>query len=95
MMISLEAVSQELNRILQKIKSGELADGCCVSTIQSPVKEAWEVTESITSRGSLHEKARESLFNLLNDKSRELFQATGYDDFDLIYEYLLQETGSA
>lgn len=90
MRISLKTVIQEAEKIRFKLDSGELVDGCCMSSIQTPVKEAWEVAEVISEQGELSTEDQEKLLSMLNGETKSQMLDTKFDDFDLIYEYFLQ-----
>ena len=90
MSLTLQTVIQEAEKIKFKIDSGILIDGGCgMSAIQTPVKEAWSVTEEITEQGKLSSEDQEKLLSMLNEETRSQIQASKFDDFDLIHEYFL------
>lgn len=90
MIITLKMVIQEAEKIQFMIDSGELVDGCSMSAIQTPMKEAWSVADEITAQNQLHAEDKDKLLSMLNEETKSQLLATNFDDFDLIYEYFLQ-----
>ena len=90
MSLSLEQIEQAAEQIIKKLESGELKEGCCMASIQTPVTEAWELAGQLTENDGLLDVQKQELFSQL-DKSVQLqLKSSGYDDFDLVYERLIQ-----
>ena len=47
MTLTIFDIENKAREILQKIKSGELIEACCMSTIQTPTIEAREIATSL------------------------------------------------
>ena len=90
MSLSLEQIEQAAEQIIQKFESGEIKEGCCMASIQTPVTEAWELAGQLTENDSLLDAQKQELFSQL-DKSVQLqLKSSDCDDFDLVYESLIQ-----
>jgi hypothetical protein len=89
MSFDLAQLEKEAKKIRLKLKAGELVDGCCMSPTQSPAREAWEIAEELTDNNPLSIAQRLELLSKLGTDIQSQLQATGYDDFDLVYERLL------
>ena len=89
MSFDLAQLEKEAKKIRLKLKAGELVDGCCMSPTQSPSREAWEIAEELTDNNPLSIAQRLELLSKLGTDIQSQLQATGYDDFDLVYERLL------
>jgi hypothetical protein len=83
-------INKEADKIIQKIKSGELMEGCCMSTIQTATTEAWEVAQALAEIDPLSSSDKEDVFSKLDKDVQSQLITTNYDSFDLIYERLLQ-----
>ena len=90
MSFNLAQIEKEAEKIQLKLKSGELVDGCCMSPVQTPTKEAWEIAQELTENDTLSFVQRRELFSMLNKDIQSQLESSGYDDFDLVYERLLQ-----
>jgi len=90
MSLTVDDIEKEAKKILQKIKSGELIDGCSMSAVQTPTVEAWEIATNLSENGALSSIHKMEVFSKLDRDVQSQLEATGYDDFDLVYEYLLQ-----
>jgi Spy/CpxP family protein refolding chaperone len=77
-------------QIQQKLEAGELSLGCAMSTIASPVIEAWDLAHEMAEGVVLTDQQRQKLLNLLDQQIRQQMETTRYDDFDLIFERLVQ-----
>lgn len=60
-----------------------------MSSIQTPVRAAWDAAEEIAEQGELLPEDQVKLLSMLNEETRSRLRATKFDDFDLIYEYFL------
>jgi len=83
-------IEKEAEKILQKIRSGELIDGCCMSAAQTPTTEAWEIAINLSDNSALSSIQKTEIFSKLDKDVQSQLEATNYDDFDLVYERLLQ-----
>ena len=61
-----------------------------MSALQTPTMEAWEIVQQLTESGTLSPQCKQELFSKLDKDVQSQLEATKYDDFDLIYERLLQ-----
>ena len=90
MSLNSEQIEQAAAQIIQKLESGELNQGCCMASMHTPVTEAWGLAVELTNNDSLMAAQKQALFSHL-DKSVQLqLENSGYDDFDLLYERLIQ-----
>jgi hypothetical protein len=89
MNISITDIDKEAEKIIHKIKSGELIDGCSMSAIQTPTTEAWERAQELTDSGALSPISAKEILSKLDEHVQSQL-VPNYDDFDLIYERLLQ-----
>lgn len=87
---TISVIENEAQKIILKIKSGELIDGCSMSAIQTPTIEAWEVATNICEIIELTSMQKTAIFSKLGREVRSQLGNARYDDFDLIYERLLQ-----
>lgn len=90
MSFNLAQIEKQAEKIRLKIRSGELIDGCCMSAVQTPVREAWEIAQELTENETLSDVQKQKLFSKLDRDIQSQLESAGYDDFDLIYERLLQ-----
>lgn len=90
MSLSLEQIERAAQQIIQKLETGELSEGCCMASIQTPVTEAWELAGALTENEFLPETQKQTLFSQLDKSVQSQLTSSGYDDFDLVYERLLQ-----
>ena len=90
MSFNLAQIEKEAESIRQMLKSGELVDGCCMSAVQTPAKEAWERAGELTENETLTDNHKHKLFSILEQDIQSQLEIAGYDDFDLVYERLLQ-----
>lgn len=90
MNLTIADIEKEAKKILQKIKSGELIDGCSMSAIQTPTNEAWEIATNLCEKNEISSIQRIELISKLDKDVQSQLKASSYDDFDLAYEYLLQ-----
>jgi hypothetical protein len=90
MILTISDIEKEAKKILQKIKSGELIDGCSMSAVQTPAMEAWEIATSLSEKNEIASNQRIEIISKLDKDVQSQLEATSYDDFDLAYEYLLQ-----
>jgi mannose-6-phosphate isomerase class I len=90
MSFELKAIDAAAEAILLKIKNGELGEACCMSAVNSPIAESWEIAGQLAENTVLSKSQQERILDALNPQIREHLKSTGFDDFDLIYERLLQ-----
>jgi hypothetical protein len=90
MSIIVSDIEKEAKMILQKIKSGELIDTCGMSAMPTPTTEAWEVAAELSNDNALSPDQKTEIFSRLGQDVQAQLDSANYDDFDLIYEYLLQ-----
>lgn len=88
--MKLSQIDKEAKAIKQKVKTGELIEGCCMSSIHTPTVEAWCIAEELTENATLSDVQQQKLFSKLDNNIQMQLETTGYDDFDLVYERLLQ-----
>lgn len=90
MSFNLALIEKKAEKIRQMLKSGKLIDGCCMSAAQTPVREAWEIAQELTENETLSDVLKQKLFSNLDEEIQSQLETAGYDDFDLVYERLLQ-----
>ena len=90
MALDLIQIEQEAELIRQKIELGELVEGCCMAGVQTPVLEAWDIAQVLTENDVLFPAQKKEVFLKLAANVQQQLEATGYDDFDVVYEWLLQ-----
>ena len=90
MALSLIQIEKEADQIRQKIESGELVEGCCMAGAQTPVLEAWGIAQVLTENNVLFPAQKKEIFLKLAANVQQQLEATDYDDFDVVYEWLLQ-----
>jgi len=90
MSFNLKVIDAAAETVLLKIKNGELGEACCMSAVNSPTTEAWELAGQLAEKTALSKSQQESILEALNPQIQEHLKSTGFDDFDLIYERLLQ-----
>lgn len=90
MKFDLSKIDLAAKQVQQKLESGELSLGCPMSTIASPVIEAWDLAHELAEGVVLTDRQRRQILNLLDRQIRQHMDRTRYDDFDLIYERLVQ-----
>jgi hypothetical protein len=90
MTLTISDIEKEATEILQKIKSGELMDGCSMSAVQTPATEAWEIATSLSEKRIISPIQKIEILSKLDKGVQSQLKVTSYDDFDLAYEYLLQ-----
>lgn len=95
MQLTLKIIDQAAATIQAKIDSGELIAGCGMSAVQTPTREAWDVAEDITAQGKLSEADQKTILSGLNEKTRRQLEDIKHDDFDLVYEYFLQQISNS
>ena len=61
-----------------------------MSGMSSPVTEAWDKAHELSETYNLSCEQKKNMFKELDSSVRLQFEQTGYDDFDVIYELLLQ-----
>lgn len=90
MSFNLAQIEKQADKIRQMLKSGELVDGCCMSAVQTPAKEAWERAGELIENETLSYNQKQELFSILGQDIQSQLVSDDYDDFDLVYERLLQ-----
>ncbi|NOR68835.1 MAG: hypothetical protein GQ532_03930 [Methylomarinum sp.] len=91
-LITLEVLDKAAELILQRMASGQLVEGCSMSAVQTPVREAWDIAEQLTGQAVLDDVQRQRLLRNLEALAPAEYrqvQTTGSDDFDRVYAYLL------
>ena len=53
MNFSLTCIEEAADQIIQKLKSGEIKEACCMASISSPVTEAWDKAHELLINASL------------------------------------------
>lgn len=91
MEISITDIDASAEKIIHKMQLGELSEGCCLSAIQTPITEAWEMAKRLADNGELSHIIAKEIFSKLDQNVQSQLAASGYDDFDLIYERFLQK----
>jgi len=95
MNITDEEIHSAAQDILLRVESGELEDGCCMAAASTPVREAWEAAEALVEKGALTGSQKANILLSLDDHTRRTLKLSNADDFDLIYEKLLQLIGQS
>jgi len=90
MSFKLKTIDAAAETILLKIKNGEPGEACCMSAVNSPITDSWEIAGQLVENTVLSKSQQKSILDALNPQIREHLKSTGFDDFDLIYERLLQ-----
>ena len=90
MSLTISDIEKEAKDILYKINSGELIDGCSMSAVETPTTEAWEIATKFSEKRKISSIQKIELFSKLDKDVQSQLKVSGYDDFDLVYEYLLQ-----
>jgi hypothetical protein len=90
MSFELTSIDLAAEQIAAKLKSGELTEGCSMAILFSPVTEAWDKAQALATTAELSAEQQQHLLACLDQQTRQHFEATRYEDFDLIYERLLQ-----
>ncbi len=88
--MNLDFIDQAAEKIQQQLRTGEVFEACCMSAVSTPVTESWEVTQELVKENSLTSVQQQVLLRVLSTKIQQQLNVTGFDDFDLIYERLLQ-----
>ena len=86
----IDFIQEAAVKIKRQIKSGEIAEACCMTAAPTPVTESWEVAQEWTVNNSLTFEQQHALLSLLKPEVKYQLETSGFDDFDLIYERLLQ-----
>jgi len=94
MSFDLNLIIQAAEQITQKIKTGEITEACCMSATSSPVTEAWDLAKQLADNTHLSTTQQQIILKNLNPVSRKQLESSGFDDFDLIYEQILQLVGA-
>ncbi|HHJ35033.1 MAG TPA: hypothetical protein ENJ87_04640 [Gammaproteobacteria bacterium] len=94
MELTLEQIDKEADRIKEKCQSGELMDGCSMSAIQTPAREAWDVAHELIENNMMTALQRKEVFSSLDKNIRSQLDDYRYNNFDLVYERLLQLIGT-
>jgi hypothetical protein len=81
--------------ILSRLESGELVDGCCMGAAPSPVTEAWDAAETLVDAGLLCGHNRQEILYCLSQETRRELESSSFDDFDRVYQRILQLIGRA
>ncbi len=87
---NLTRIDKAAETILDKLANGEIFQACSMSAMATPVTESWEIAEELAKTIQLSDTQQKSLLMALPPVVQKQLQATGFDDFDLIYERLLQ-----
>lgn len=82
-MLNLRDIDREAEKLLQKIHSGELAEGCCMSAVQTPSMEAWETAQDLADNSTLSSTNKRDLLSKLDKNIQSQLAATDCDDFAL------------
>ena len=90
MPFDMNRIDQAAGRIRQRIGSGEIAAACCMSAAATPVTESWEAARELAEGACLSATQRQMLLQALNPIIRKQAETGRLDDFDLIYERILQ-----
>jgi hypothetical protein len=83
-------IEKEAEKIVQKIRFDEHPDGCCMSAAETSTTETWEIATLISDNNALSAIQKMEIFSKLDKEVQAQLAATDYDDFDLVYERLLQ-----
>ncbi len=90
MYFDLNQINQAAEQIQQQLRTGEIGEVCCMSGMASPVTESWEAAQELAEKADLSAAQQQTILKALNPVIRKQMEFTGFDDFDLIYEWLLQ-----
>ncbi len=90
MPFDIKLIDQAAEQIQQRLASGEIVEACCMSAMTTPVTESWEAARELAENASLSTGQQQVLLQGLSPLVRKQLEATGFDDFDLIYERILQ-----
>ena len=90
MSFDLNIINQAAEKIRQQPGTGEIGEACCMSGRASPVTESWDAAQELEEKANLSDAQQQTILKALNPGIRKQMESTGFDDFDLIYERLLQ-----
>lgn len=83
-------IDQAAGQIRQRLANGEIVEACCMSAMTTPVTESWEAARELAENADLSTRQQKILLQVLSPLVRKQLETTGFDDFDLIYERILQ-----
>ncbi|VAW54975.1 hypothetical protein MNBD_GAMMA06-218 [hydrothermal vent metagenome] len=86
----LNIINQAAKKIMRQVASGDISEACCMSAAATPVTESWDVAKVLTAKIQLTAAQQQTLLKKLKPEIQQQLESTGFDDFDLIYERLLQ-----
>ena len=90
MTFDLSLIDQAARSIRQRIETGELSEACCMSSVATPITEAWDSAQQLAENSPLSSEQQQALLLSLTPAIQKQLAASRTDDFDLIYERLLQ-----
>jgi hypothetical protein len=90
MAFNIDLINQAAEKIKRQIETGEISEACCMASIATPVTEAWEIAQELAEQSQLSQEQQHTILSFLNPDIQKLLISSSYDDFDLIYERLLQ-----
>ncbi|MBE9559391.1 MAG: hypothetical protein IMF15_01315 [Proteobacteria bacterium] len=90
MTFDLSLIDQAARTIRQRIKTGELSEACCMSSVATPVTEAWDMAQELAADSPLSSEQQQNILKFLNPVIKKQLDSGEPGDFDLIYERLLQ-----
>jgi len=90
MSFDLNLINQVAEQIQQQLGAGEIGEFCCMSGRASPITESWEAALKLAEKENLSATQQQTILKVLDPVIRKQMESSGFDDFDLIYERLLQ-----
>ena len=90
MAFDLTLIYQASEKMLQQKRAGEIVEACCMAAMNTAVTESWEVAGELAEKARLSDEQQQTLLQALSPVVQKQLLSTGFDDFDLIYERLLQ-----
>jgi len=87
----LSSLVQLAESLKQAQLAGELGCGCAMAATGSPITSAWSQAEDFLEQRKLSSAQQQQIYQWLAAPTQQMLTKTKIDDFDLVYEYLLQQ----
>ncbi len=72
------------------MRSGKIVASCSVSFLGTPITESWDAAQELAKNSCLSTEQQQIILKTLDASVRKQIESAKFDDFDLIYERLLQ-----
>jgi len=86
----LKPIRQAAEKIQQQLGNGEISEIYCMTALATPVTESWDAALQLADDLPLSPDQQRTLLSSLTPTIQKQLKTTGFDNFDLIYERLLQ-----